>query len=73
MSFIATEELINPHRNLPLAILIGIPISAVLYILINISYLTALTTQEMIDSEAVAVVSCIPHFLYFYHINQKYI
>ncbi|CAL8113068.1 unnamed protein product [Orchesella dallaii] len=52
---LATEELVNPHRNLPLAILIGIPLSTVLYLLINVSYLTALSKEAMIASDAVAV------------------
>lgn len=34
-----TEELINPYRNLPLAIICGIPIVTLCYVLVNISYM----------------------------------
>lgn len=44
-------------RNLPLAITIALPLTTILYVLINVSYLTVLTPQEIINSDAVAVVS----------------
>ncbi|XP_062032127.1 B(0,+)-type amino acid transporter 1 isoform X1 [Lepus europaeus] len=50
-----TEELRNPFRNLPLAIIIGIPLVTVCYILINISYFTVMTPTELLQSQAVAV------------------
>eukprot|EP00079_Xenopus_tropicalis_P024226 XP_012816782.1 PREDICTED: B(0,+)-type amino acid transporter 1 isoform X1 [Xenopus tropicalis] len=50
-----TEELKNPYRNLPMAIIIGIPLVIVCYILINISYFTVLTPTELLQSQAVAV------------------
>ncbi|XP_032087080.1 B(0,+)-type amino acid transporter 1 [Thamnophis elegans] len=50
-----TEELKNPYRNLPLAIIIGIPLVTVCYILINVSYFTAMTATELLQSQAVAV------------------
>lgn len=50
-----TEELINPNRNLPLAIIIGIPLTAVVYTLTNIAYFTVLSPAELIQSSAVAV------------------
>lgn len=43
------------HRNLPRSIIIGIPLVTLCYALINISYLTAMSPDEMVDSEAVAV------------------
>uniref|UniRef100_A0A5F9D7C7 Solute carrier family 7 member 9 n=1 Tax=Oryctolagus cuniculus TaxID=9986 RepID=A0A5F9D7C7_RABIT len=50
-----TEELRNPFRNLPLAIIFGIPLVTVCYILINISYFTVMTPTELLQSQAVAV------------------
>ncbi|XP_061670432.1 b(0,+)-type amino acid transporter 1-like isoform X5 [Syngnathoides biaculeatus] len=50
-----TEELKNPSRNLPLAIIIAIPLVAVCYVMINISYFTVLTSNELLRSPAVAV------------------
>ncbi|KAJ7999353.1 hypothetical protein DPEC_G00193520 [Dallia pectoralis] len=50
-----TEELKNPYRNLPLAIIIGIPLVSVCYVLVNVAYFSALTTTELLQSPAVAV------------------
>uniref|UniRef100_A0A8C2YRR1 b(0,+)-type amino acid transporter 1 n=1 Tax=Chinchilla lanigera TaxID=34839 RepID=A0A8C2YRR1_CHILA len=50
-----TEELRNPKRNLPLAIMIGIPLVTVCYILVNVSYFTVMTPTELLQSQAVAV------------------
>ncbi|XP_043382374.1 B(0,+)-type amino acid transporter 1 isoform X3 [Chelonia mydas] len=50
-----TEELKNPYRNLPLSIIIGIPLVSVCYVLINISYFTIMTSTELQQSQAVAV------------------
>ncbi|XP_040832608.1 b(0,+)-type amino acid transporter 1 [Ochotona curzoniae] len=50
-----TEELRNPFRNLPLAIIIGITLVTVSYILINIAYFTVMTPTELLQSQAVAV------------------
>ena len=55
----------NPHdllilfsyRDLPLSILIGIPLVTVCYVLVNIAYLAVLTPAEVMESSAVAVVS----------------
>lgn len=44
-------------RNLPLAILIGLPLTSVCYILVNVSYLSVLKTSEIIASNAVGVVN----------------
>ena len=52
-----TEEIINPRRNLPLSIVIAIPMVTVCYLLVNISYLTVMSPSEMMISDAVAVVS----------------
>ncbi|OBS77207.1 hypothetical protein A6R68_16368 [Neotoma lepida] len=44
-----------PLRNLPMAIIIGIPLVTVCYILVNISYFTVMTPTELLQSQAVAV------------------
>lgn len=50
-----TEEIINPKRNLPLSIIIAIPMVTVCYLLVNISYLAVMSPSEMMISDAVAV------------------
>ncbi|KAK5928700.1 hypothetical protein CesoFtcFv8_000333, partial [Champsocephalus esox] len=50
-----TEELKDPFRNLPLAIIIGIPLVSVCYVLVNVAYFTVLTPTELLLSPAVAV------------------
>jgi L-type amino acid transporter 9 len=52
----AMEELSNPYRNLPLAIIIGIVLVVCLYVAINLAYLTTLSKEAMILSDAVAIV-----------------
>lgn len=44
-------------RNLPMAIVIGIPLVTVCYILMNVAYFTVMTATELLQSQAVAVVS----------------
>ncbi|KAK4023043.1 hypothetical protein OUZ56_008480 [Daphnia magna] len=50
-----TEELKNPFVNLPRSIMIGIPLTTVCYVLVNVAYLAVLSPTEMMQSEAVAV------------------
>ncbi|XP_053174477.1 b(0,+)-type amino acid transporter 1 [Scomber japonicus] len=50
-----TEELKDPYRNLPLSILIGIPLVSVCYVLVNVAYFTVMSTTELLLSPAVAV------------------
>ncbi|XP_040576621.1 b(0,+)-type amino acid transporter 1 [Lepeophtheirus salmonis] len=50
-----TEEIINPKRNLPLSIIIAIPMVTVCYLLVNISYLSVMSPSEMLISDAVAI------------------
>ena len=44
-------------RNLPRAIWISVPLVTVIYVLTNISYFVVLTRDELLASQAVAVVS----------------
>jgi len=49
------EELKDPFRNLPLAILVSLPTVTVVYFLVNVAYFAVLTPQEILASNAVAV------------------
>ncbi len=51
-----TEEIINPRRNLPLSIVVAIPLVTVCYVLVNMAYLAVMSPSEMMISDAVAVV-----------------
>ncbi|XP_023849599.1 b(0,+)-type amino acid transporter 1 isoform X2 [Salvelinus sp. IW2-2015] len=50
-----TEELKRPEVNLPRAVIIAIPMVTILYLLVNVSYLAAMTPRELMSSNAVAV------------------
>lgn len=49
------EELQNPKRNLPLAIAISMALCTFIYTMTNVAFYTELNTDEMLDSNAVAV------------------
>ncbi|XP_074650871.1 large neutral amino acids transporter small subunit 1-like [Tubulanus polymorphus] len=49
------DELKDPERNLPRAIIISISLVTVVYIMANVAYMTVLSTDEILQSPAVAV------------------
>ncbi|EYB90062.1 hypothetical protein Y032_0224g2734 [Ancylostoma ceylanicum] len=51
-----TEELINPKRNLPLAVMFSCVICTVIYTLFNIALYVVLTPDELLITPAAAVV-----------------
>ncbi|XP_071092211.1 b(0,+)-type amino acid transporter 1-like [Haliotis cracherodii] len=50
-----TEEVKSPSKNLPRANIMGVLLVTVVYVLTNISYLSVMTRQELLDANAVAV------------------
>lgn len=44
------------YRNLPRAICISLPLVTVIYVLVNSAYYIVLTKEEILSSDAVAVV-----------------
>lgn len=52
----ATEELKSPHRNMPRAIIISISSITLIYILANAAYFAVLTKEEILGSDAIAVL-----------------
>lgn len=50
-----TEEMKNPRRNLPMALLMSIPFITLIYLVTNIAYFLVLSPNEVLMSEAVAL------------------
>lgn len=51
---------VNFDRNLPRAIYISIPLVTLVYTMTNIAYFSSMTPEELLASNAVAVVSSTP-------------
>jgi len=54
----------NPSANLPRAIIAGISLTTGCYLAVNIAYLTVLSPTEIINSNAVAMVTMFIEKLY---------
>ena len=52
----APSHLLSLYRNLPRAIFISIPLVTFVYVFANVAYVTAMSPQELLASNAVAVV-----------------
>lgn len=52
----ATEELKEPHKNMPRAIVLSITSITLIYILANAAYFAVLTKDEILASDAIAVL-----------------
>lgn len=51
-----TEEIKNPVKNMPRAIILSMTIVTAIYILANVAYFVVLTPQQITESAAIAVV-----------------
>lgn len=53
--------------------MIGIPLTTVCYVLVNVAYLAVLSPTEMMQSEAVAVVRNSFYFVHFFVLSLAWI
>jgi len=51
-----TEEMINPARNMPIAIILSLLLTTVVYLTANVAYLAVLSPEEMMSTQAVAML-----------------
>lgn len=51
-----TEEIANPRRTLPIAAFVGIAVSSVVYMSMNLAYFSVLSIDEFKEFDTVAVV-----------------
>ena len=54
-----TEELERPERNLPLSMVIALPVVTGVYVLANLAYFAVLSPADVTSSTAVATVGTI--------------
>ena len=52
-----TEEMVNPYRDMPRAIYLSVPLVTLVYVASNVAYFALVSPQEVMHSNAVAVVS----------------
>ncbi|MBN3293364.1 XCT protein, partial [Polypterus senegalus] len=52
---LASEEIIDSKRNIPLSIILSMVTVTIAYLLANISYYTVMTSQDVLESNAVAM------------------
>lgn len=50
-----TEEIKSPEKNITKSILIAVPLVTALYVFMNVSYMTVLEKNEMINAAAVGI------------------
>lgn len=50
------DQKLSDFRNLPRSIYISLPVVTLIYMLVNLAYFSVLSTDEVLDSDAVAVV-----------------
>ncbi|KAK7905255.1 hypothetical protein WMY93_017862 [Mugilogobius chulae] len=67
-----TEELKRPEVNLPRAIVFGVSLVTLLYLLVNVSYLSVLTPKELISSNAVAITWGYDKYMIYLYILISY-
>lgn len=60
------------YRNILLSILLAVPFVTMIYVLMNVSYLTVMSVPDMISNECVAVVSLQKFTRLFLIIKKKF-
>ncbi|GFN92382.1 Y+l amino acid transporter 1 [Plakobranchus ocellatus] len=64
------EELQNPSKNLPRANIGGVVLVILVYVATNVAYFTAMTSTEMLEADAVAVVCLAIVFVFLGNISS---
>ena len=59
------------NRNIPLAIMISMPIITILYLLVNVSYFSVMSMEDLLNSPAVGIVSVRDWPVSFFLLNLK--